>query len=170
MKRVLLQRFPPGPVERRKDFFEGGCEVVLVQQTLEPILGHRALLEQVLPMGHQRAQLADAPRGGTQTAGIRLAESLLARASVSRLSVFDPEAAMSLSLCRVGDYDPADQGNQLIVERPGIDGGFQHYLISGQEMLCRPRCKLRQTHPARREHHGWCPIDSPKDDVGFVNI
>jgi hypothetical protein len=50
-------------MERREDLFEGGSEVVLVQQTLEPILGHRALFDQALPMGYQRTQLADFRRG-----------------------------------------------------------------------------------------------------------
>lgn len=140
-----------------------------MQQTLQPILGHRPVLEQPLSMGHQCTQLADwrwwHPDGRNEIGSQELRQRQ--RIAFVRL---DERGRAQLDLGRVGDHHAADEWDELVVKGPGINRRLQHHLIRRQEVATTPFGELCEADPAWRQDHCLGGIDRANDDIRLMDI
>ena len=94
-----------------------------MQQTLQTMLRHRALLNQTLPVGNERSQFAHF-HWRYPDLWNELGRQELGQGQGIPLVRFDKGGGNDLDLGGISHDNPADQGNEQIVEIPGIDARF----------------------------------------------
>jgi hypothetical protein len=68
------------------------------------------------------------------------------------------------------DHGTADQGDDLVVDCPGIGGGLKHHLVGGEQIGLSPGQPARELDLVRLEHDTLLGVDRANHEVVLVNV
>jgi hypothetical protein len=128
---------PPGKVLVGERTAWWKLEHVAVKETMKAIAGHGLDPDQAAAMSEQATGFPDVD-GGNPNLGDETGGAKLGQFDGILLVGLDAGKADPRELAGVGDFDPGDEGNNAVVEIPGIGGGFYGDDVGGEKMIASP--------------------------------
>jgi len=153
----------------REDLALRGFEIVAVEHAVEPVASAGAHLNQASTVGHECSQFTHFhgrhPDFGDEIGGKEVGQTQDVVAIGFHTGFRDP-----LDLRRVGDDDPGHQRLNLVVDIPGVRGGFEDDMISWEKVGPGPGCPLLDGNATRVEDDFLSGVNPPNDQIMFVEI
>jgi hypothetical protein len=153
----------------REDLAFRGFEVVAVEHAVEPVASAGAHLNQTSAVGHECPQFTHVygrhPDFGDEVGGKEVGQAQDVVAIGFHTSFRDP-----LDLRRVGDDDLGHQRLDLVVDIPGVCGGFEDDLVRWEKVGPGPGCPLLDGNASRGEDDFLSGVDTPNDQIMFMEI
>jgi hypothetical protein len=144
-------------------------KIVAVEDAVEAVASSGGHLNQLSTMGHESPQLSHMHRrhpnfrdeiGGQE---VSQAEHIV---SVG----FDACFSDPLDLRGMSDDHSLHQGNDLIVDIPGVGGGFEDDGIRGEQVGLGPSRPLLQGDTPRVEYHLLAGVDAADNEIVLVQV
>ena len=140
-----------------------------MEQAMQAIAGPCAPLHQATTMGQERAQFPNLFGWDPNRREKASCQQPGQGERVTRIGL-DLGRANGFNEQRVGDLHGGHQWHQLIVEVPGIGGGFQHHVVTGGQVDGRPVRKRGEWHATWRQEDVLISIDGGHHDVVPMHI